>query len=372
MAFVASRISSLSGRGRARSRSLRVYAVGAASAAIALPLCGVFFWLAEHGHNEQVPTLGAAFVWLIRTLLEQQSGTEIHTLGGYGAYLLVVLSGVVLVGSGTGAVASQLIDRAQDRRLGIVKSANGRDHFVLCGWNAHGEELVREILEGREPGGPEREVVILDMAEKNPLRDVRDLTDHVKYISGNPRERRDLEKANVAHARAVIVLAEDQGLAVDKRVEIQTDAITLLTALKVRGLRSDQNHPYITAEVLGSESVSHFEENNIAYVAHAAILPALLARDASEGGVFEAVRELVSVKGMDLYVDPAPTHLVGVAFAEALAAVKAGFDATLLGVVSAGDGRAALNPGTDRVIAANDRIVYVAGDQVNWESSQPT
>lgn len=354
------------GRGRTPSRALRLYAIGAASAGVALPLCAVLFWLSERGHNDQIPTLGAAFVWLVRTLIEQESKTDIRTIGGYGAYLLVVLSGLVLVGSGTGAFASRLIDQAHDRRLGIVKSTHGTDHFVICGWNAHGEEVVREILEGREPGGPEREVVILDAAEKNPLRDVRELTDRVKYISGSPREKRDLERANVPHARAVIVLAEDHGLAVDKRVEMQTDAITLLTALKVRGLRSSNDHPYITAEVLGSEAVSHFEENRIAYVTHAAILPALLARDASEGGVFEAVRELVSVRGMDLYVDPVPSRLVGVGFAEALAAVKAEFDATLLGVVSADDGRAALNPRADRLIEATDRVVYVADDQVDW------
>jgi voltage-gated potassium channel len=77
-----------------------------------------------------------------------------------------------------------------------------RNHFVVVGAGKVGLRIIKGLVELREP------VVAIERVANSPFLDeVHDL--HVPVITGDGRQRKTLEEAGVAHARAIIVASDD-------------------------------------------------------------------------------------------------------------------------------------------------------------------
>jgi voltage-gated potassium channel len=152
---------------------------------------------------------------------------------GYGDYspktslgMFFAISLIVL-GIGTFALAVEslvnlIFKRQQMRIMGLI-SVERSKHIVICGWTESTEECIKEI-------GKSGEIFVLDEDEqvrKNALKN------GANFVHGDPTRIKDLEKANVKGAQAVIVDMESDSKTihcilsirkVDKNVRVVAEA----------------------------------------------------------------------------------------------------------------------------------------------------
>jgi len=115
------------------------------------------------------------------------------TLGMFFAISLIIL------GIGTFALAIEslvnlIFKRQQMKIMGLINVERSK-HVVICGWTESTVECIKEI-------GKDSEVFVLDEDEevqKNALKN------GANFVHGDPTRIKDLEKANVKGAQAVIV-----------------------------------------------------------------------------------------------------------------------------------------------------------------------
>ncbi len=113
-----------------------------------------------------------------------------------GMYFTITL---LVMGIGTFAVAIESIvevitSKQQMKIMGLINVKRSK-HVVICGWTESTVECIKEI-------GKDNEVFILDENEgvrKNALKN------GVNFVHGDPTRVKDLNKANVRGAKAVIV-----------------------------------------------------------------------------------------------------------------------------------------------------------------------
>ena len=124
---------------------------------------------------------------------------------GYGDYSPETSTGMIFTitlivfGIGTFALAIEalvdlLLKRQQMRFLGLIKVEKSL-HVVICGWTESTLECIKEI-------GKQNEIFVLDEDETVRKRAIKN---GASFVHGDPTRIKDLEKANVQGAKAVIV-----------------------------------------------------------------------------------------------------------------------------------------------------------------------
>lgn len=145
---------------------------------------------------------------------------------GYGDYSPETALGMfftislIVLGIGTFALAVEsLVDlifkRQQMKIMGLINVEKSK-HVVICGWTESTVECIKEM-------GKENEVFVLDEDEqvrKNALKN------EANFVHGDPTLIKDLEKANVKGAQAVIV-------------DMNSDSKTIHTILSIRKVDQD-------------------------------------------------------------------------------------------------------------------------------------
>lgn len=140
---------------------------------------------------------------------------------GYGDYSPVTPLGMfftislIVLGIGTFALAIEslvnlIFKRQQMKIMGLINVEKSK-HVVICGWTESTVECIKEI-------GKHGEIFVLDEDEevrKNALKN------GANFVHGDPTRIKDLEKANVNGAQAVIV-------------DMDSDSRTIHTILSIR------------------------------------------------------------------------------------------------------------------------------------------
>ncbi|MGB9936401.1 MAG: potassium channel family protein [Methanobacterium sp.] len=115
------------------------------------------------------------------------------TLGMFFAISVIVL-GIGSFAIAIEAIVDFLLTRQQMRLMGLINVEKSR-HVVICGWTESTMECIKEI-------GKENEVFVID--EDEAVRQ-KALKNKVNFVQGDPTRIKDLEKANVKGAKAIIV-----------------------------------------------------------------------------------------------------------------------------------------------------------------------
>lgn len=153
--------------------------------------------LAEGPHNS-VPgffkKLGKSFYWAVTTVMGSGNAEYVTGPVGYVISWVLILFGVAIVASITGALVGFVIDYLLKEGQGMG-AAGYRDHIVVCGWNATARELIAEL------GTDEytTRIVVIHDAEKNPAGS------GVYFISGDITRADDLKRAGIEEAMAAVV-----------------------------------------------------------------------------------------------------------------------------------------------------------------------
>jgi voltage-gated potassium channel len=329
-----------------KARASQFFAAGAA-AVLLLAICAVLFGIIERSRNENIRGFGiiSGFEWVTRTLLEGASPWDITT--GIGKFLnyVVLIGGVGLAATVTGALAAKLFDIVMKRGSGMG-DARESDHIVICGWSAKGEEILRELH--AEEVQDKRPVVILVDLERSPTRD--ELT---TWIRGNPTSGEDLLRAGVDRADTAIILADQTAAGTE-----DADAKTLLTTLAVESINPNC---YTCVEVIKSENRQHFERTKAdELVVSAELTGALLASSAITHGLSRVVTDLITHPvGNEFYEMTAPEDVVGKTFGAAVSHLKESHDCIAMAVSKNGSDYE-INPPRDRTIGEADRLLVIA------------
>jgi voltage-gated potassium channel Kch len=170
--------------------------------------------------------------------------------------------------------------------------------------------------------------------------------------AGDPTDPATLDVVATAHARAIIVLAPEHA-----RDDTQV-VRALLSVGRTRPAQGRTQHVVTEIRDPQNMAVARLTGDRRTEVLEVGDLIAKIAvQTCMQAGLSIVYEELLSFTGNEIYfVDADP--VIGQAFGRALHQYD---DCTLLGLRGV-DGRVALNPGMDRVIAAGEQLILIAAD----------
>ena len=283
-------------------------------------------------------TLAAGFYWGVTTVMGSGDASYVHTPGGFVISWMLVLFGVAIVASITGALVGFVIDFILKEGQGMG-AAGYRDHIVVCGWNSTARELVAE-LNGDDYT---RKIVVVHDADKNPAGH------EVYFVSGDVTNADDLRRAGIDEAMAAVVCPADASNEADMR--------SILTVMAIESIAPQVR---TVVEVNNPQHVEHFRRANADEIlVTSRIASRLLARSSLYPGLAELVTDIVSGgEGSELYRVELPPEFIGLTVDELSARLRSDHAATLLAIGR--DGHAHVNPPTDFRLAAGDDAVVVA------------
>lgn len=304
-------------------------------------LAAVVITLAE-GRRDTVghflSDLSASVYWAVTTVMGSGDASYVTSPFGYVVSWLLVLFGVAIVASITGALVGFVIDFLLKEGQGMGASGY-RDHIVVCGWNSTARDLIAE-LSGDEY---DTKIVLLHDAPKNPAGTT------VYFVAGDVTSAEDLRRAGIEEAMAAVVCPADASNEADMR--------SILTVMAIESIAPQVR---TVAEVNNPAHVEHFRRAHADEIlVTSRIASRLLARSSLYPGLTELVTDIVSGgEGSELYRVTLPDSYIGLSVDELSAQLRSEHRATLLAVSR--DGCAHVNPPTDFRLQPGDDAVVVA------------
>ena len=142
----------------------------------------------------------------------------------------VMVSGIGLVSTITGSLASAMVERRLQKRRGLLPVST-EGHLLIMGWNGHGGLLLARLR--RMPEFSRSPVVLaadMDPARYEELAETLGLGSELSFVRGNTAHKSVLERANPTKAKLAYILPRD-----DIPPE-EADNLSVLTALTFRAL----------------------------------------------------------------------------------------------------------------------------------------
>ncbi len=269
------------------------------------------------------------------------------TAGGRIVGVGIMILGIGLLGVITATIASVFVEHKLMENRGM-KARKANQHFVICGWNYRGPDIVAELR--ADPKSKKTPIVLVAEIAEKPLED-----SNLHFVRGEV-DPETMEKANMGQAQAVIVLS-DESLDAYAR-----DAKTILNTLAIKSLYPSI---YACVELMHSKNIDHCKRAKADEIVVVGELSTnLLVQAALDHGITKMISELVSTRyGSDLYKVRVLPRMVGREFYDIMCELKKNLGVLCLGVEKA-DGRELLaNPDCDYKINPDDQLILIASSR---------
>ena len=282
---------------------------------------------------------GTSFYWGLTTVLGQGDPSYITSPAGWFISWLLILFGVALFGTITGALIAVVIDFLLKEGQGMGASGYV-GHVVVCGWNTTARDLIDGAQVRRLQGQGRRHRA----ARQEPgrgrglLRQGR--PDRAARTSSGPGSR---------NASAALIFPVDDSNDADMR--------SILTVIAIESMAPAVR---TVAEVNNPRHADHFRRARVDELLVSSQVGArLLARSALYPGLTELVSDIVSGgEGSELYRVEIPGDYLNLSVDDVSTRLRSDHRATLLSISRGG--RAFVNPPADFRIEAGDDAVVVA------------
>ncbi len=202
----------------------------------------------HYGNQEMFRSMWHAIYWGVVTISTVGFG-DIHPISDVGRLIttFMIVGGVVIVATMTGAFSAALVNRLLVLKEGELKMEKLEKHIVICGWNETAEEIVEQIISQKID--KEKPVVIVTNVPKKEFE--IELPRDIFYKRGDFIHEHILLEVGIDKAEHVVIVAErEEGLS-----ERNIDARTALAAMLVKNLNPEAN---IYVEVLLDEDADIF------------------------------------------------------------------------------------------------------------------
>lgn len=288
--------------------------------------------------SEFAGSLAGSVYWAVTTVLGAGDSSYVSSGAGYVVSWVLVLFGVGIVATITGALVGFVIDFLIKEGQGMGASGF-RGHVVVCGWGPTARELIQE-LKGDDY---DVQIVLLHDVDKNPGGD------GVYYVNGDATNAHDLRRAGIEEAVAAVVFPKDGSN--------DADMHSILVVMAIEAVAPDVR---TVVEVNNPNHTEHFQRAGADEIlVTPQVASRLLARTALYPGLTGIVSDIVSGgDGSELYRVQLPDLYVGLPVEEMAARLRADHRATLLAVSR--NGRSHVNPPADFRVEPGDDVVVVA------------
>jgi voltage-gated potassium channel len=306
-------------------------------------LASIMFWYFE----ERTGFADAVWWSLVTVTTVGYGDISPVSLGGRIVGIILMITGIGLLGILTATIASLFIEDQFLENKGM-KSATVSGHFVICGWNYTGLDIIAELRADKK--SMKTPIVLISQLNEKPLDDP-----NLTFIKGEINAD-VLKKANVGQAFSAILLSDDN---IDVHVR---DAKTILDTLTIKSLYPDL---YVCVELIESKNITHCElakADEIIVVGE--ISTNLLVQSVLDHGVTHLISELVSNRyGNELYKIRAPSFTLGKTFLEVMYAFKKDHNITCMAVENNSERIFMSNPQSDYIIRKDDDLVVISKDR---------
>lgn len=287
------------------------------------------------------------------------------SIGYLAAMFVVTLGGIFLVSILIGILTSGLEGKLEQLRKGRSLVCE-QDHTVILGWSPQIFAIVSELVLANES---KKHAAIVILAEKDKVEMEDALSERVEWPShvrlvcrtGSPIDPSDLQLVNPNEARAIIVVAPEEG-------DADAHVIKSILAL-VNGPGRREGKYHIVAEI---RDTANLEAARLVAGDEAQILPvsqliaSITVQTCRQSGLSQVYTELLDFGGDEIYVTKAASSVVGKSFGDALFLYEG---STLMGMVKKND-QVVLNPPMDMKIESGDSVIVIAEDDSKISTSQ--
>ncbi|WP_209121360.1 potassium channel family protein [Alkalihalobacillus sp. BA299] len=246
----------------------------------------IIHWL----EPETFPTPFIGFWYVMTTVTTTGYGDFVpETTVGKLFGLLLYFFGIGLIGIVIGNIVEGFGIYRKLKEEGKLKF-KGYGHYVIIGWSNKAQHAMNEILAIDD----DSRFVVIDLLPKTPH-------EHEKlfFIQGDPTDKEILEKANVLHAKAVLIFTKDNVMD-----PIAADGKSLIIVSSIESYAKEmKKEVYTLVEILKEKHVPTFEHANVdEFILADEALSDLMAKSAVHKGSGKLVMKLLSRKsGVDLW-----------------------------------------------------------------------
>ena len=285
-------------------------------------------------------------------------GTVVGAEGlAYRAIMLITtFGGLVFLAGLIGIVSGAFDSKVEDLRKGRSRVLE-IDHTLILGWNSRVFSIVRETSLANL-SRKKASIVIMAPGDKVEMEDA--IKEQVGKIgktkivirSGDPMSLKDLELANHAGARSIIILADDDAE--------NADLVTMKTALAlVNNPSRSQGEYHIVAELQELENLERaklISDSEVKWILAGDVMSRIMVQTSRQSGLSQIFLDLLDFDGDEIYFTSQP-KLVGKTYLQAQHEFS---NSSLIGVLR--DGEVSLNPARTMKIKDSDQLIVVAPD----------
>lgn len=195
---------------------------------------------------KEFPSVFVGLWWTLTTMSTVGYGDYApQTVAGRVFAMLLYVIGIGLLGVVIGKILDFFTIMRRKREAGLL-DYKGTDHVIIVGWSQKSALAIRDIFER----SPNAHIVLIDQLETTPLE-----REHVVYIKGDPALDETLLRANIKHARAVLIFSDES-----IRDSTLADGKTLLITTTVERLN---RHAHSMAEIMDRAHLANFNAVNV-------------------------------------------------------------------------------------------------------------
>jgi voltage-gated potassium channel len=261
--------------------------------------------------------------------------------GGRVFTVILILGGILLIATGANFIFSSIMEgtfRDISRRQSMEKkTAKIKDHFIICGLGAVGEDIIQEFIRAGEP------FVLVDRQRDVLERFVKE-NPEILYVIGDATHDEALKSAGIDKAKGIIAA-------------LGNDADNLYICLSARALNPKLR---IISRVVESNSIDKLKKAGADYVFSPEKIGGLhLASAALRPAVMSFLDAIVRGQHLNLVLDEvtvqASSAIAGKTLRETTISKNIGI--VIPAIKSANLNKLTFNPSPDSIIGPGDTLI---------------
>ncbi|UCF70050.1 MAG: potassium channel protein [candidate division WOR-3 bacterium] len=261
--------------------------------------------------------------------------------GGRVFTVMLILGGILLIATGANFLFSSIMEgtfRDIFRRQSMEKKISRmKEHFIICGLGAVGEDIIQEFARTREP------FVLVEKARDVLERFVKE-NHEILYVIGDATHDEALRNAGIERAKGIIAA-------------LGNDADNLYICLSARALNPKLR---IISRVIESDSIDKMKKAGADYVFSPEKIGGIhLASAALRPTVMSFLDTIIRGQHLNLVLDEVTVQATSEVAGKTLrkAAIAKNIGIVIPAIKSAGLNKLTFNPSPDSVIGAGDTLI---------------